>query len=135
MKRLFLLIAVICIGLLPSCTKPVDTSVSLVGTSWTATEDGTKVDLVFQDVEFVLTIVALTKQDGVLPGEGFRLRGSYEYQSPEATLYCRTIEYLFNDKVEGVQSARDMYYTAVVVNNVLSLYDSENDFMGTLELK
>ena len=135
MQRILSLLAITLISVgLTSCSK-VDTSVSLSRTEWSSTDAETKVDLSFTDIEFVLTIVAKKEQSGVLPGEGFRLRGSYEYESPDATLYCRTIEFIFNNKVEAVESARDIRYRAVVVDNILSLYDNDNEFLGTLELQ
>lgn len=134
-KYLFHLFAFVCVILALALCNKVDTSVSLSGTDWSTTDDGTKVELSFADIEFVLTIVALKEQEGILPGEGFRLKGSYEYESPEAKLYCRTIEFIYNNKTEAVESARDMRYRAVVVDNILSLYNGDNDFIGTLDLR
>jgi hypothetical protein len=131
MKHILLTIVVVILGIcFPSCSKTIDTSVSLSGTEWTQTfESKSTVELSFSDIEFSLTYTVHEKYGDWLPGEGYRIKGSYVYESPEANLYCRTIEFLFNEKVESVDTYKDEF-TAVVVDDALSLY-MENEPAGT----
>ena len=78
----------------------------------------------------MLTIYTVHKKtENFLPGEGYRIKGSYVYESPEAILYGRTIEFLFNGEVEGVDKFEDEF-NAVIVDDVLSLYMGD-DYVGT----
>ena len=131
MKRILLIIATAILGVcLTSCSKTTDTSVSLSGTEWTQTFGSrATVELFFGDIEFSLTYTVHEKDEDWLPGEGYRIKGSYVYESPEANLYGRTIEFLFNEKVESVDTYKDEF-TAVVVDDVLSLYKGK-DPLGT----
>jgi len=125
MKHIISFLAIVssCICL-ASCQK-IDTSVSLSGTEWHV-EYGTQsyATLSFTNIEFALTYTVKEKNDTWLPGEGYRIKGSYEYKSPEAKLYSRTVEYMFNGKVESVDKT-NIEFTAIVVNDVLSLYDGQ----------
>ena len=134
MRRLFAIItfATLFLGL-NSCTKEVDTSVSLEGTKWEqvyGTES--KVELSFTNIEFSLTYTVYEKNDNWLPGEGYRIKGSYSYASPEASLYSRSVEFLFNGKVESVDACKDEF-RVVVVDDVLTLY-LDNESFGSLYL-
>ena len=134
MKHIISFLAIIssCICL-ASCQK-IDTSVSLSGTEWYV-EYGTQssATLSFSDIEFSLTYTVKEKNDTWLPGEGYRLKGSYEYKYPEANLYCRTVEYMFNGKVESVDKS-NFEFSAIVVNDVLSLYE-ENELVADFTLR
>lgn len=113
-----------------SCTKQVDTSVSVSGTEWVQTFGSeSTVELSFTNIEFSLIYTVHKKTENFLPGEGYRIKGSYVYESPEAILYGRTIEFLFNGEVEGVDKFEDEF-NAVIVDDVLSLYMGD-DYVGT----
>ena len=123
MKRILLIVITALLGIcFTSCSKAIDTSVSISGTEWTQTFGSqSTVELSFSDIEFSLTYIVHQKYEDWLPGEGYRIKGSYVYESPEANLYCRTIEFLFNEKVESVNTYKDEF-TAVIVDDILSLY-------------
>ncbi len=127
MKRLIITVSIILFSIcIASCTKSVDTSVSLSGTEWIQTNGNeSTVELSFSDIEFSLTYTVHKKTENYLPGEGYRIKGSYVYESPEAILYCRTIEFLFNGAVESVDTFGEEF-NAVIVDDVLSLYIGHN---------
>lgn len=132
MKRFFIIISFVLLGIgFVSCDKTIDTSVSLSGTEWVENY-GSKstVKLSFTNIEFSLTYTVKEKTENWLPGEGYRIKGSYVYEYPVATLYSRTIELLFNGEVEGVDTYKDEF-NAVVVDDVLSMYRG-NEAAGTL---
>lgn len=134
MKHLFSVITFVVLGIcLVSCSK-TNVSASLSGTEWSQTV-GSKstVDLSFSSLEFSLVYTVREKTENAIPGDGYRIKGSYVYESPEAMLYGRTIEYMFNGEVEGVNTYKEEF-KAVIVDNILSLYHGD-EVLGSFSRK